>query len=82
MDVVRSESLGCEIAKILVKLKEALKSGFVRHMESFGLVRAREISRLAVDWGYQGARRWAGDPAFVRYVTCVEYNKPLRARMI
>jgi hypothetical protein len=76
VDEVRSVALGDMIVKILAKLKEALKSGFVRHMESYGSERARAVAGQAVAWGYGAARGWAWDLGFVRYLTLIDVNKP------
>jgi len=77
IDRVESEVLGVELVKILSKLNEAMRSGFVRHMRSFGVRRAREIRDQAVGFGYSGARGWLWDQGFVRYLTFVEVNAPI-----
>ena len=77
VDMVRSPALGVEIVKILVKLKKALKSGFVRRMEEFGLRRAREVARQAVEWGSGAAMGWASDLGFIRYLTLMDVNRPM-----
>ena len=76
VDRVESVVLGVELVKILKKLRDALKSGFVRRMEDFGLRRAREVALQAVEWGYRAARAWASDLGFVRYLTLIDVNKP------
>jgi hypothetical protein len=76
VDKVESAVLGVELVKILVKLRDALKSGFIRRMEEFGLRRAREVAAQAVEWGYVAARGWASDLGFVRYLTVIDVNKP------
>jgi len=76
VDRVDSEILGVELVKILVKLVKALKSGFVRHMEMFGLGRVFELSRLAVEWGNSVAKGWAHDTGFVGYVSMMDMNQP------
>ena len=76
VDRVDSEILGVEIVKILVKLVKAMKSGFVRHMEMFGLGRVFELSRLAVEWGNSVAKGWAYDTGFVGYVSMMDLNQP------
>jgi hypothetical protein len=74
---VESVVLGVELVKIIGKLNEAMRSGFVRHMRSFGVRRAREIRDQAVGFGYSGARGWLWDQGFVRYLTFVEVNAPI-----
>ena len=75
-DMVRSTTLGIEIVKILAKLKDALKSGFVRHMESYGLGEARKISAQAVQFGSGRAEAWGHDFGFVRYLAFMDLNRP------
>lgn len=77
VDRVKSVVLGFELVKILSKLRDALKSRFVRRMEEFGFRRAREVARQAVEWGYGAAMGWASDLGFVRYLTLMDVNKPM-----
>jgi len=79
---IRSVRLEREIVKILKKLKDALKSRFVRLMESLGRERARRLSKQAQSWGYRDAERWAHDFSFVRYLTAVETNNPVGFRKV
>ena len=74
---VQSETLGEEIVKILKKLKDALKSPFVKLMESYGLETARKLSRQALSWGYRKAEGWTYDFGFVKYLTVIETNNPI-----
>jgi len=76
VDRVRSALVGREIVKVLKKIKDALKSPFVRLMESLGLERARRISEQAHSWGYKGAGSWEYSFGFVRYLTVIELNNP------
>jgi len=76
VDRVESVVLGVELVKIMKKLKNALKSGFVRHMEVFGLGRVFELSRLAFEWGNSVAKGWAHDTGFVGYVSMMDLNQP------
>lgn len=76
IDRVESEILGVELVKILAKLVKALKSGFVRHMEMFGLGRVFELSYLAVEWGSLVAKVWSLDMGFVGYVSMMDLNQP------
>jgi len=73
---VKSVVLGLTLVKIIKKLRDALKSGFVRRMEEFGLRRAREVAGQAVEWGSKVAKVWASDLGFVRYLTLVDVNCP------
>lgn len=75
-DEVRSVGVGRIIVKILAKLKEALKSPFVRAMETQGLGRARWLAARAVEWGYGEARAWVRDVGFIRYLALLDVNRP------
>ena len=75
-DEIRNADVGTIIVKILAKLKEALKSPFVRKMETHGIMKARIISRKAVEWGHRTAGEWANEVGFVRYLTALEFNAP------
>lgn len=76
VDEVKSVVLGVELVKILKKLREALKGGFVRRMEEYGFGRALEMARTAVEWGYAMAVDWSSDTGFVRYLTVMDLNWP------
>jgi len=77
VDRVKSETLGVEIVKILGKLKDALKSGFVRRMEEYGVEKAKEMVYLSEVWGNGVAGKWAFDLGFARYLTVLDLNQPL-----
>jgi len=77
VDRVNSEGLGVEIVKVLKKIRDALKSRFVRLMESHGLEKARKLSEQALVWGYGKAKSWAYDWGFIRYLTVIESNSPV-----
>ena len=74
VDRVESEVLGVVLVGIVDKLREAMKSEFVRLMEIFGLDRVREIVRLALKWGNESSVDWARDLGFVRYLTILKVN--------
>ena len=76
VDRVESAVLGVILVKILRKLRDALKSGFVRRMESYGVERAKRIAVQAVEWGYVKAKSWAFARSFAMYVTLIDVNKP------
>lgn len=75
VEAVRSVTLCVEIVKILAKLRNALKSRFAIHMESYGLEKARKIAAHAVAFGDELARTWAHDFVFVRYLTFMDLNR-------
>ena len=74
---VESAVLGIELVKILNKLRDSMKSGFVRHMEEKGRERARNMAFLAIKWGHEKARGWISDIGFVKYLTMIEFNWPM-----
>ena len=71
---VRSLTVGRIIVRILSKLKDALRSTFVKRMEEYGYKRAKEIATLADNWGNKAARNWSSNKSFVRYLTLIEVN--------
>jgi len=66
--------VGTIIVKILAKLKAALESPFVRRMETYGVEKARLISKIAVGWGHEIAEGWAREKGFARYLTVIDIN--------
>ena len=76
VDRIKSVVLGVELVKILGKLRDALKSPFARKMETYGLEKARTISKTAVEWGHRAAVGWAHDFGFIRYLVALELNAP------
>jgi hypothetical protein len=76
VDRVESAVLGTEIVKILRKLTEAMKSGFVRRMEEYGFEQALKMVNKAVEWGNVLAPDWSSDLGFVRYLTVLDFNRP------
>ena len=75
-DEIRNADVGMIIVKILGKLRDALKGPFVRKMETYGLEKARAISKTAVEWGHSSAVGWAHDFGFIRYLAALELNAP------
>jgi len=73
---VESVVLGLTLVKIIKKLRDALKSGFVKRWE-FGMKRAWSIAVQAVAWGYVGARSWASDDDFIRYLALSDFDRVL-----
>jgi len=76
VDRVESEVLGVVLVKIVDKLREAMKSEFVRLMEMHGAIKARNIAQQAMDWGYKRAESWVHDLNFIRYLTNITLNDP------
>ncbi len=76
VDTVMNATLGRVIVGILVKLRDASRSGFARHVESFGWSRVAEIKEQLVMFGYALADGLERDVAFVRYLTFLDWNQP------
>jgi hypothetical protein len=76
VDRVRSTELCVELVKILAKIKDAMKSGFVRKMEEYSLGQAKKLAAQAMAWGYSSAKAWASSLGFVRYLTMIDLYRP------
>ena len=81
LDVVRSASLGRELAKIIAKIEESLKGVFVKRLEGFGLSRAEVLAAESVRLGNVVAVEWVVDSGFARYVTFMSLNMPIGWRI-
>jgi hypothetical protein len=77
VDRVESEVLGIELVKIISKLKNAMKSGFVRLVEEYGVWKAKELSIVALSWGNLKAKNWSKDSNFYHYLTMTYGNIPI-----
>jgi hypothetical protein len=75
IDEVKSELLGVELVKMLRKLSDAMKSGFARCVEEYGLRKAKAIALQAVRFGYESAGEWASDVGFIRYLAFLKVNE-------
>jgi hypothetical protein len=74
VDRVKSLELGIEIVKILAKLQEAMKSGFQRYIESYGVEKAKEMIEIAESFGI--IVNWL-DMNYVKYLALIAYNNPI-----
>ncbi len=75
VDTVMNATLGRVIVGILVKLRDASRSAFARHFESFGWSRAAEIKEQLIKFGY-ALTDWLGE-GFARYLAFLDYNQPI-----
>jgi len=75
-DEVRSIDVGTIIVKILARLRDALESPFARKVETYGIMKARQLSRVAVEWGYTVAETWATNPGYIKHLSNNELNTP------
>lgn len=76
VDRVESELLGSVIIKILKRLRDAMKSEFVRHLEDYGYGAARRVVDQALSFGSVLAGGWVRDKSFISYLTLMDLNKP------
>jgi hypothetical protein len=81
IDGVKSTLLNVEIVRIIAKLRDACKSGFVRHLERFGVERVRAVQAEAARLGYVGAAALSRDLGFIRYLMFLDYNQPIGWRI-
>ena len=72
---VESVILGKVLLKILRKLRDAMKSEFTRHWESFGVEAVRRVAEQARGFGSRCAGSWVS-LGFARYLTLMDLNKP------
>jgi len=72
---VRSPTLAREVSLILEKLREALKSAFVRHVEDYGYGKLAGVIGVAVSFGNVAALGW-GSESFARLLAVNNFNDP------
>ncbi len=76
VDRVESAVLGSVLVRIIYRLREAMKGGFVRVVESVGCERAVRYAGLARGWGYGDVRGWLRGLGFARYLALLVYYAP------
>jgi len=81
IDDVKSTLLNIQIVKIIAKLKDAGKSGFIRNLERHGVERIQEIQKQATRLGYKSAGALSKDLNFLRYLMFLDYNQPIGWRI-
>lgn len=74
MDTPRSSKLIDMLAKIVVKISDALKGQIHVLIGQVGRPLARRLSRIAQKWGRETAVDWALDVGFWKYLTIVRMN--------
>lgn len=74
VDVVVDATLVRVLVDILVKLRDASRSAFAKHFESFGWVRFREIRDQMVRLGYAFADGLGEE--FAKYLAFLDFNQP------
>ena len=74
VDRVRSPEMIDIVAKIIVKVKEALMSPLERFRSQVAKSLALKISLLARGWGNRSAEEWAEDKSFIQYLSVNKFN--------
>ena len=77
LDSVQSNVLSVQLVKIIAKIRDACKSGFIKHLERFGMARVGVIQAQAFSFGYEGAKTLSNDLDFVRYLIFLDFNQPI-----
>lgn len=70
----RSARLIDMLAKIIVKIENALKSPVDILVGQVGRPLAKRLSQIAQKWGHKDAGEWATDDGFARYLAIVNMN--------
>lgn len=70
----RSPKLIDALAKIVVKIENALISPVVKFMNHVGRPLAEKLGRIAQGWGNKAASKWGEDRRFIEYLAVVEMN--------
>ena len=81
IDDVKSNILNAQLVRIIAKLRDVCKSGFVKHLERFGTDRVRTIQVQATSFGYEWADNLFSDFGFVRYLIFLDWNQPIGWRI-
>ena len=76
VDEVSSLTLLGQLAEIVTKLENALRSGYNRHVEEYGVGKLVEIILQAVRFGYRDAAWWISDAGFAGYLAVLDLNQP------
>ena len=77
VDEVSSPVLGVQLVEIVRRLREAMKSAFTRHVESYGFKRVVQLVEQAKAMGCERALKWLHDMSFIRYLTFININQPI-----
>jgi hypothetical protein len=74
VETPRSAKLIDALAKIIVKINDALKSQVHDLISRVGRPLAKRLSRIALNWGHKTAVEWALDEGFWKYLAIVNMN--------
>ena len=71
---VSSPGLCVQLLEIVRKVEEAMRSGFLKHVESFGYSKLVSMVKTAVMLGSSVAQEWVRDLGFARYLAFMDIN--------
>ena len=74
MEKPRSSKLIDMLAKIVVKIKDALRSNVADVVSQVGRPLAKKLSEIALKWGRSAAAEWAADEGFAKYLGIIKLN--------
>ena len=81
IDSVKSDILNDQLSKIIVKLRDACKCRFVKHLEQHGLERVQVIQRQAYSFGYSAFKELSKDIGFIKYLMLIDFYQPVGWRI-
>lgn len=73
---IKSLTLLKVLKSILKKIKESHKSDFIKHCETYGLIKAEKIVKQAIDFGYEYATTWLSYRSFSQLLALNGMNDP------
>jgi hypothetical protein len=76
VEQVRSLTLAKSIIGILVKIRDAGNSVFIRRHKEYGLAKAVEVVSMAIRFGSAFAESWLGDNNLSLWLTLHDLNSP------
>ena len=80
ISMIKSDRLLKALAAIVDKLKSTLESPVSTLTYTVGRQLASALAHIAYSWGHQGARSWASDERFARYLAICYMNTPVYYR--
>jgi len=75
VDNVQNSLLAKVLLPIISKLKSALKSPFMRHIEGYGVQRVQTLVEIAESWGNKSFSNLRNS-RFARFLALMNYNNP------
>jgi hypothetical protein len=74
VDEIRSPLLAKTIKQVLLKLSNALKSGYMYRFEAAGRPIAERLGEVAFSWGNKAALSWKNDISYIRWLGMSQLN--------